>query len=88
MEDRIYISKITHNRTILEKLYDKMIPMCRKAGRSSHRALGIGSTIKRLDKEIMIVKCSSKRTVRAYKRQKNRRVDVEKINIDTLDVAQ
>ena len=87
MEERNYIKKMTHARTSLEKLYDKLIPMCRLEARSEHRAVGQGSAIKKVNKEIEIMKCKARAYSRDYRRLRNKRLDNTAVDIAQFDEA-
>ena len=69
MERRNYIVKMTDYWHSIEKLYDKVIPMYRKETRSQHRAKGASSAIKKVKKELTIMKKRASSLTREFNRK-------------------
>ena len=73
MTEKNMIIRMTCHWKSIDKLYDKLIPICRKEARSEHRAMGVYSTIKKVNKELEIMKCRARADTREFKRLRTKR---------------
>ena len=85
MNKRKYIVRMTEYWVSIDKLYDKLIPMCREEARSEHRAMGVSSTIKKVNKELQIMKARASSATREFNRMiyknKSHHQDVDQIDV-------